>query len=84
MAQQFTIYSGKFSFKHMPLITSLTHMRMTSLLQDDDVDVGASSDEDVSDNEFSTKKSATGGSKKKKPGFAFDFDNGDVSLRNLD
>ena len=68
MAQQFTIYSGKLSFKHMPLITSLTHMRMTSLLQDDEVDVGASSDEEVSDNEFSTKKSATGGPKKKKPG----------------
>lgn len=69
----------------MSLTTSLTHVRMTSLLQDDDVDVGASSDEDVSDNEFSTKKSATSGSKKKKkPGFAFDFDNGDVSERKLD
>lgn len=53
-------------------------------MQDDEVDVGASSDEDVSDNEFSTKKSASGGSKKKKPGFEFDFDNGDVSNWILD
>ena len=59
-------------------------IRMTSLMQDDEVDVGATSDEDVSDNEFSTKKSASGGSKKKKPGFEFDFDNGDVSNWILD
>ena len=58
-------------------------MNMIHFIQDDDVDVGASSDEDVSDNEFSTKKSASGGSKTKKPGFAFDFDNGDVSERNF-
>jgi hypothetical protein len=83
MAQQYTIYSGKFSCHFMSLDMFLMLMHMTSLFQDDDVDVGASSDEDISDNEFSTKKSSSVGSKKKKPGFAFDFDNGDVSDRIL-
>jgi hypothetical protein len=44
------------------------------LCLDDDVDLGESSDEEVSDNEFSSKKTGI----KKNRGFLFDFDNGEV------
>jgi hypothetical protein len=45
---------------------------------DDDVDLGLSSDEDVSDNEFSSNNSS-GGVQTKKRGFSFDFDDGEVT-----
>lgn len=47
------------------------------ILIDDEVDAGLSSDEDISDNEFSNKKS-TNGVERKKRGFSFDFDDGEV------
>lgn len=47
-------------------------------LADDEIDVGASSDEDVSDNEFSSNAKAAGRDQKRKRGFSFDFDDGEV------
>ena len=47
------------------------------ILLDEEIDAGASSDEDVSDNEFSSNKSS-GGVQKRKRGFSFDFDDGEV------
>ena len=55
---------------------SLTNRTHNSLFLDEDVDLGESSDEEVSDNEFSSKKTGT----KKNRGFLFDFDNGEVCL----